>query len=216
MRRDTGDGELIQLLTSNDLEYKINTDFTALGWFRWSKSWDEDLDETEASFTELSVGLAYRPIAWDRFNALAKYTWLKQDGPDTPGLDQFSEPQTQVAAVDWSLDVTPWMEWAQKGAFRIFTEEVGGMPSQSSESFLSVSRLNFKVWEDFYLGTEYRMLFQDEADDSRQGWATELMWEPVDYLRIGVGYNFTDFSDNEFSNNDYSTHGLYFRFQGKY
>jgi hypothetical protein len=216
VRRDTGDGELIQVLTSNDLEYKLNSDFTALGWFRWSKSWDEDTDETEASFTELSVGLAFRPIAWDRFNALAKYTLLKQEGPDTLGLNQISEPETQVAAVDWSLDVTPWMEWAQKGAFRIFTEDVGGMPSQTSQSFLSVSRLNFKVWEDFYLGTEYRMLFQDEADDSRQGWATELMWEPVDYLRVGVGYNFTDFSDNEFSNNDYSTHGLYFRFQGKY
>jgi uncharacterized repeat protein (TIGR01451 family) len=216
VRRDTGDRELIQVLTSNDLEYKINSDFTSMGWFRWSKSWNEDLDETEASFTELSVGLAYRPIAWDRFNALAKYTWLKQDGPDEPGVGEIAEPETQVAAVDWSLDITPWMEWSQKGAFRIFTEDTADMPTQTSSSFLSISRLNFNVWEDFYLGTEYRMLLQSEADDSRQGWATELMWEPLDHLRLGVGYNFTDFSDNEFSSNDYSSHGLYFRFQGKY
>ena len=90
------------------------------------------------------------------------------------------------------------------------------MPTQTTHSYLSVSRLNFNVWSDWYLGAEYRMLLQTETDDSRQGWATELMWEPLDHLRIGVGYNFTDFSDNEFSNNDYSTHGVYFRFQGNY
>jgi hypothetical protein len=215
-RRDTGDREMTQVLTSNDLEYKINSDFTSMGWFRWSKSWNDDTDETEASFTELSAGLAYRPVAWDRFNALAKYTLLKQDGPDGPGQGEISEPEIQVAAIDWSLDITPWMEWAQKGAYRIFTEEFDDMPSQTSSSFLAISRLNFNVWEDWYLGTEYRMLLQSEADDSRQGWATEVMWEPWDHLRLGVGYNFTDFSDNEFSDNDYSSHGLYFRFQGKY
>ena len=216
VRHDTGARELTQFLTSNDLEYKINSDLTSLGWFRWSKSYNDDLDETEASFTELSVGLAYRPIAWDRFNALAKYTMLKQDGPQAPGENDSLKPMTQVAAIDWSLDITPWMEWAQKGAFRSFSEDVKDMPTQTTHSFLSISRLNFKVWQDFYLGTEYRMLLQQEADDSRQGWATELMWEPVDHLRLGVGYNFTDFSDNEFSDNDYSSHGLYFRFQGKY
>ena len=216
IRRDTGDRELTQLLTSNDLEYKINSDFTSLGWFRWSKSYDDDLDKTEASFTQLSVGLAYRPVAWDRFNALAKYTLLKQNGPQEPGENETLKPMTQIAAVDWSLDVTPWMEWAQKGAFRIFSEDVDDMPTQTTHSFLSVSRLNFNVWQDWYLGAEYRMLLQTEADDSRQGWLTEVMWEPVKHFRLGVGYNFTDFSDNEFSNNDYSTHGLYFRFQGKY
>jgi hypothetical protein len=216
LRRDTGDREMTQFLTSNDLEYKINSDFTSLGWFRWSKSYNDDLDETEASFTELSLGLAFRPVAWDRFNALAKYTWLKQDGPQGPGEDEVLKPMTQVAAIDWSLDVTPWMEWEQKGAFRIFSEDVADMPTETTHSFLSVSRLNFNVWDDWYLGAEYRMLLQNEADDSRQGWATELMWEPLDHFRIGVGYNFTDFSDNEFSENDYSTHGLYFRFQGKY
>jgi outer membrane protein OmpA-like peptidoglycan-associated protein len=216
IRRDTGNREMTQLLTSNDLEYKINSDFTSLGWFRWSRSYDDDLDETEASFTELSMGLAYRPVTWDRFNALAKYTWLKQNGPQEPGENEVLKPMTQVAAIDWSLDVTPWMEWAQKGAFRIFSEDVADMPTQTTHSFLSVSRLNFNVWSDWYLGAEYRMLLQTEADDNRQGWLTELMWEPIDHFRIGIGYNFTDFSDNEFSNNDYSTHGLFFRFQGTY
>jgi len=31
-----------------------------------------------------------------------------------------------------------------------------------------------------------------------------------------VGYNFTDFSDDEFSNNDYSVKGWFLRLQGTY
>jgi hypothetical protein len=63
---------------------------------------------------------------------------------------------------------------------------------------------------------EYRILFQKEADDKRQGWLMELMWEATKNLRLGIGYNFTDFSDNEFSDNDYSVQGGFFRIQGKY
>jgi hypothetical protein len=66
------------------------------------------------------------------------------------------------------------------------------------------------------VGTEYRILLQDEADDMRQGWLSEVTWEAVKHLRLGVGYNFTDFSDNEFSDNDYSVHGWFFRIQGRY
>jgi hypothetical protein len=57
---------------------------------------------------------------------------------------------------------------------------------------------------------------QKEADDRRQGWLSELTWELMRHFRIGVGYNFTDFSDNEFSQNDYSVQGWFFRVQGRY
>jgi hypothetical protein len=33
---------------------------------------------------------------------------------------------------------------------------------------------------------------------------------------LGVGFNFTDFSDNEFSDNDYSVYGWFLRVQGRY
>jgi hypothetical protein len=63
---------------------------------------------------------------------------------------------------------------------------------------------------------EYRILRQEEADDSRQGWLTELMWEAVKNIRLGAGYNFTDFSDNEFAENNYSVHGWFIRLQARY
>ncbi len=65
-------------------------------------------------------------------------------------------------------------------------------------------------------GVEYRILTQDEAGDTLQGWLTEVTWELMKHFRVGAGYNFTDFSDDEFSVNDYSVQGWFFRVQGRY
>jgi hypothetical protein len=63
---------------------------------------------------------------------------------------------------------------------------------------------------------EYRLRTVDITDDRQTGWLAELMYGLGDNFRIGLGYNFTDFSDNEFSANDYSVRGAFLRFQGKY
>jgi len=54
------------------------------------------------------------------------------------------------------------------------------------------------------------------ADDSASGSLFEVNRLFFKHMRIGVGYNFTDFTDNEFSANDYSAKGYFFRIQGKY
>ncbi|MGD2273010.1 MAG: hypothetical protein PVI06_21610, partial [Desulfobacterales bacterium] len=200
----------------NNLELKLNPDFTLLGKLRYSQTDDLDLDETEAFFREYSVGLAFRPVKHDRFNALAKYTRLAEQGPED---QQDGEPfvaDTDVASIEWSFDITRWLEWVEKAAYKTKTEEVGQMPANTTHTFLNINRLNVNFWKNFDLGLEYRMLHQEEADDMRRGWLTELMWRPVKHFRIGIGWNFTDFSDDEFSDNDFSQEGWFLRFQGTF
>ena len=72
------------------------------------------------------------------------------------------------------------------------------------------------LYKPIDLGVEYRILDNKEADDRRQGWLGEMSWRLRRHLRFGLGYNFTDFSDNEFSQNDYSVHGWFLRVQGMY
>ena len=38
----------------------------------------------------------------------------------------------------------------------------------------------------------------------------------MEHLMLGIGYNFTDFSDDELSANDYSLQGWFLRVQGRY
>ena len=72
------------------------------------------------------------------------------------------------------------------------------------------------IWKKFVFGVEYRTLRQKETFDRRQGWLGEAFWKIQRNFRLGIGYNFTDFSDNEFSQNDYSTEGWFIRVQGMY
>jgi len=206
----------VQFLTTNNLELKISPDFTLLGKLRYSDTRNKTTDETVASFQEMSLGLAFRPVHYDRLNALAKITRLADEGPRRPGEMVIGESESTVASVEWAFDITRSLEWVEKTAYKINSEKVGDLPMQDSHTLLSISRLNWNFWRDFDLGLEYRMLLHEEAEDLRQGWLTELMWRPVEHFRVGVGYNFTDFSDDEFSENDFSTHGWFLRFQAIY
>jgi hypothetical protein len=214
--REDGDQNRVQFLTSNNIELKMNPDFTLLGKLRFSRTENEDTNETEAEFSEFSIGLAYRPVHFDRFNALAKYTFLSDEGPQRPNDLAPFRTETSVASIEWSFDITRDLEWVEKAAYKSSSETIGTLPEQTVATILSITRLNWNFWRNFDLGLEYRMLFNDAADDERMGWLTELMWRPVEHFRVGAGYNFTDFSDNEFSDNDYSVQGWFLRFQAIY
>ena len=214
--KDTGDQDQIQYLTTNKLELKLNPDFTLLGKLRYSETRDDDTNEDLAFFTEFNVGLAYRPVRFDRFNALAKYTFLDQMGPQELGQVETFTSESDVASVEWVLDLTRKLQWVDKVAFKRETEMVGNLPSQTTHTWLWVNRLNWNFWRTFDLAAEYRIRAQREADDRKQGWLTELMWRPVKHFGVGAGYNFTDFSDDEFADNDYSTHGWFIRIQATY
>ena len=216
VRKDTGDADQIQYLTANKLELKLNPDFTLLGTLRWSETRDDDTHEDLAFFTEFNVGLAYRPVRFDRFNALAKYTFLDQMGPQELGQVQAFTSESDVASIEWSLDLTRTLEWVDKLAFKRETEMMGSLPSQTTHTWLWINRLNWNFWRKFDLALEYRIRAQQEAEDRKQGWLTELMWRPAKHFGVGMGYNFTDFSDDEFADNDYSAHGWFIRIQATY
>jgi outer membrane protein OmpA-like peptidoglycan-associated protein/IMP cyclohydrolase len=216
IRRDEGDPERSQFVTSNYLEVRMTPDFTFLGKYRYSQTDDKDLDQVEAEFEEISVGLAYRPVKHDRFNALARYTRLTDLAPLDQDDTQILETKKDVASIEWSLDFNKYVEWVEKAAYKVKVTETNDGDSVTTHTYLLLNRLNLNLYKHFDLGLEYRILSQDETDDMRQGWLTELMWNANKYSRIGIGYNFTDFSDNEFSENDYSVHGWFFRVQGKY
>lgn len=216
MRRDSGVQDRLQLLTSNLFEMKLSPDYRLLAKYNWSRTRDLESDETEAAFNEQSLGIAYRPVASDRLNLLARYTVIDDRRPQTSTGTDMTQTDLDVISVEWSYELTSWLEWVEKEAFKRKTQEMTGYAPFTSHTWLSIHRLNFQFAPNWDLGMEYRMLTQREAQDSRQGWLSEVMWRANRHLRVGVGFNFTDFSDNEFSENDYSVYGWFFRIQGKY
>lgn len=215
VRSEKGAEDRMQYLTANLIEVRLVPDVTLLGKYRYSRTRNRVLGTDEARFDEQSIGLAYRPVATDRFNALTRFTRLSDLRPLVAG-GAFTETRTDIASVEWSFDVTRTLEWVEKGALKTKTEETEGNAPVTTHSMLVINRLNVTLWTRIAAGIEYRTLAQREAGDERDGWVTELLWKVKPNFRLGLGYNFTEFSDNEFSDNDYSVYGWYFRMQAKY
>lgn len=216
VRRERGDTERLQYLSNSFFEMKLNPDYTLLLKYVFSETKDLTLDAIEAKFNEHSIGIAYRPVASDRFNLLARYTGISDKRPLNLAVLNSEETAVDIFSVEWSYDFTDQLEWVDKLAFRRKTEETGGFAPFTSNTWLSIHRLNYQFAKAWDVGAEYRSLAQREANDQRDGWLTEVMWRASKHVRLGVGFNFTDFSDNEFSDNDYSVYGWFLRLQGKY
>ena len=82
VRFDSDSPNTSQVVTRNSLQYPVNQDLTSLSYFNYGNSRFYNPGDIPAAFVELSTGLAYRPIAFDKFNMLAKYTYLKNLGSD--------------------------------------------------------------------------------------------------------------------------------------
>lgn len=215
-RNDHGSERKRQVITSNSIEYNLNPDYIVFGKYRRSVTRNLSKRSDDAKFDEHSIGLAYRPTRHDRFNALTRYTRLSELRPlnlDTPPA---ISTKMDVLSIEWSYQFTKQIEWAAKQAVRATTEQTGSLPVFKAQTHLSIHRLNYGLPWQLHAGLEYRILKQKQVNDQRSGWLSEISWQANNHMRLGLGYNFTDFSDNEFSSNDYSTEGWFIRVQGKY
>lgn len=215
IRRETGTTDRRQFLTINKAETVLNQSFTLLGTYRFSKTENQSTGFDENGFEETSIGLAWRPINNDRFNALARVTRLTNEEPVIAGSQMLNETVLETAAIEWSLQINRALEWVEKEALR-WKEEDDSTGSFASRSWLSIHRLNILFRTDIDIGLEYRTLTEDATDSQKQGWLSEIGWRPKKHFRLGFGYNFTDFSDDERSLNDYSVEGWFIRAQGMY
>ena len=204
-----------QFVSSTNLKWPIGDSLSVLGKYRFSKSESAAQVERNIDFTEASIGLAYRPVAHDRLNLLTRYTRLS----NTPTVFQLANISggisSDIFAVDWSYQLTQRIEWVGKQAMR-WSEDDEDPLNLRSLTALSIQRLNWDLPRDFLLGTEFRRMTQDLANDERNGFVTEIMWEGLDPLRIGIGYNFSDVSDNEYVEYDFTSRGFFMRLQGKF
>ncbi len=67
----------------------------------------------------------------------------------------------------------------------------------SSATFAAVqARYGLHRWNNWHALAEYRWLMVDDGGGSQQGWQAALDRDINKHFRVGVGYNFTEFSDD--------------------
>jgi flagellar motor protein MotB len=210
-RRDVADAlvepgstasERTSWLFRNNVKLNVTPDWRLIGKLDHSFSDSTAGEFYGGGYTEAVIGYAYRPVLHDRLNGLAKYTYFYN--VPTPGqvslqgtASEFIQ-KSHIASVDLTYDLTTSWSIGGKYAYRL------GQVSLDREQptfFDNTARLAVlrgdwrfrKGWESII---EARLLDLPDVSQRRSGALVGIYRYVGKNLKVGTGYNFTDFSDN--------------------
>ncbi len=215
-------GERDSWLLRNTLAYQSTPDWRVLGKLNYAVSDSASaLATADADYTEVVLGLGYRPVLNDRLNALFKLAYLAdQPSPGQVGADSAASPYEQrskVVSADVIYDLTPKLSIGGKLGYRfgeLRDTSLAGSEWFDSKAWLAIARTDWHVVHEWDVMGELRMLNADEAEDSKQGALIGVYRHFGPMFKLGVGYNFTDFSD-DLTDLDYKSQGWFVNLLGK-
>ena len=215
-RKDSGSERRTQWVTTNRLTHKFNDSWRIAARLNYSRTTDELNALAGARFWEANVGFAYRPWNSQRWALFGRYTYLYDLATEAQlgGADQ--DQKTQIIAFEgvYKLD-TQW-EFATKLARRDGEVRLGrgSGPWFDSATTLSVLQARYQLRQKWYALGEYRWL--DVKDGGTQsGFLVGVDRDIGQNFRLGVGYNFTEFSD-DLTDFDYDHKGWFLNMVGTY
>jgi len=216
-RRDESPAnEFEQWLSSNAIEWKVSQSTRVLTKLNYSQTEDQLTGDDAARLAEGSVGVAYRPVWTDRFNVLARYTYL--DDLVAPGQVILRPDQrSHVGSVESLYKLSSRWEFGLKLAIRrgeIRLNRDSG-PWFDSGLDIAVGRARYHLNHKWDGLLEYRYVANSELDDARSGALIGAYRHIGKQLKFGAGYNFTDYSD-DLTNLDYDNGGWFIDLIGKW
>lgn len=220
-RADQDEPNLWQWVARNYIDYKFTDSFSWLTKLDYGKTRFTLYEDNAADFAEFNTGFAYRPVEHDKLNILGRYSYLRNLGNDLQFepmyLNAAFDEKAHLWATDISYDLTDRVNVTQKLAYKTAIADSSVADQAIVNNLLWATRFNYHVTRKWDAILEYRILSQTDASENlRHGPLVEIDRELYDYVRLGVGYNFTDFSDDLRSSNNYSSHGPYMRLTGKF
>lgn len=218
---DTSFSKRTTWLLKNSFKYQLSQDWRLLGKFNYAVSESSLGDSYDGDYTEAVLGYAYRPVQNDRLNALLKYTYFY----NMPSTDQVTGTNTasdyiqrsHIGAVDVMYDLTPRLTVGGKYAYRYgqVAQDRENPEFFDSRAHLYVLRADWHFVHRWDALIEGRRLDLPDAQDSRSGVLVGIYRHLGNHIKVGVGYNFSDFSD-DLTQLDYKHQGLFINLIGKY
>ena len=190
------------LLLRNNFKYQLTPSWRLIGKLDHSIS-DSSLGEFYAGgYTQAVVGYAYRPVRNDRLNALVKYTYFY----NVPTTDQLGLQNTateflqksHIASLDLTYDLTANWSVGGKYAYRLGEASLDRVdPSFFDDTAqLTVLRLDWRFLKQWDSLVEVRTLGLPDLNQRQRGALAAIYHHITKNLKAGVGYNFTNFSDD--------------------
>ncbi|MGY0505456.1 hypothetical protein [Luteimonas sp. e5] len=217
-RRDTGAERREQWVTTNHLTHKINESLRIAARLNYSKTTDELVASAGAKFVEGNLGFAWRPWDSTRWAMFGRYTYLydvsalSQIGENVANYDQ----RSQVLSVEGVYKADARWEFAGKLAHRSGEVRMGrlqGAWADSTANF-AAGQVRYDIGGQWHALGEARWLGVSDGGN-RSGFLVGVDRDIGRNFRVGVGYNFTDFSD-DLTNFDYDHRGFFLNVVGRY
>ena len=155
----------------------------------------------------------------DRLNTLVKYTYFY----NVPTTDQYTQAnlaaefiqKSHIAAVDVTYDLLPWLTVGGKYAYRQSQVSLDRTNPDffSNDANLYVLRSDVRFREHWEILIESRLLDMPDLGEHRAGALGAISRYVGDHMKIGIGYNFTDFSD-DLTDLNYDHQGVFLNLTG--
>ncbi|WP_303906201.1 OmpA family protein [Thiohalomonas denitrificans] len=218
---DTSFDQRTTWLTKNSLKYQTTPDWRFTGKINHSESESSLGEFYDGNYTEAVLGYAYRPVHHDRMNALLKYTYFYNlPSTDQVSLDSTSADYIQkshIIAGDVLYDLTKRWSVGAKYGYRLgqVSQEREDPEFFDSNAHLYVARADWHFVHKWDALMEWRILDLPDAQDRRDGALVAVYRHVGRNVKLGAGYNFTDFSD-DLTDLDYDSQGVFVNIVGKF
>lgn len=215
-RRDSGAEQREQWVTTNRLLYKLNEDWRFALRANYADTEDRIDRLADAKLVETNMGFAWRPHDNTRWAGFGKFTYLY----DVASLGQeggnLYDQRSQILSLEGIRQLGARWEVAGKlasrwGDYRTGRGEGAWLDSRADFAALQLRYRLFAQWEGL---AEHRWLKVRDGG-VRKGWLVGVDRRLGENFKVGVGYNFTEFSD-DMTELKYDQKGFFLNMAGYY
>ena len=212
----TGRRDQQQTLALGAVSYQPHPDLTLQLRVNFSETEDLIFKATSASFLDASAGAAYRPLHSKWLAVLFKVAKRYERRPVDLALEQPTSEESDVVSLTPIIELPLGFQLVEKLAYKRYALKVPSLPVAVSHTLLWINRLNYHLTNTWDIGGEYRFLQNTLSQTLAHGALFEVNYIIKGAVRLGVGYNFTSFSDDEFARLDESYGGPFMRVVAHY
>jgi hypothetical protein len=206
-------------LFRNNFKWQVTPSGRVLAKFNHSFSDSSLGDFYNGGYTEAVLGYAYRPVDWDRLHTLVKYTYF-ENMPTTDQVTLQNTPaqfiqKSHVAAIDATYDINQYFSIGGKYGYRLSQVSLDREHPHffDNNAHLYILRGDYRFLKNWEGTVEGRMLDLTDLDERKIGSMFTIYRYLGNNFKVGVGYNFTDFSD-DLTDLSYDHQGVFFNLVG--
>jgi uncharacterized repeat protein (TIGR01451 family) len=194
---------------------KLNDDFTILG----REVYNRQLETTAAGgairLDQVLIGLAYRPVSSDLWNALARVEF-KHSENGTLGLGLNTDDSAKIFSAN--VNFQPTADWVLSGRYGIkwAADLANGFDTHYTAQLFG-GRSVWDISSQWDIGAQYFVeVGHDAAAQRLQAVGAEVGYLVMKNMWLSLGYNALGFRDPDLAGEDYTQRGFYLRLRVKF